>query len=60
MRNSINSNEDMENLGAWNVTLTDAEFADLEQTLDSIEIHGHRGIVEFEGDTMQQWHREKK
>ena len=57
---SRNQERILENLGAWNVALTDAEFADLEQTLDSIEIHGHRGIVEFEGDTMQQWHREKK
>ena len=47
----------LENLGAWNVTLTDAEFADLEKALNSVEVHGHRGNVENERSTMKEWKR---
>ena len=47
----------LENLGAWNVTLTDAEFADLEKALNSGEVHGHRGNVENESSTMREWKR---
>ncbi len=36
----------LENLGAWNVTLTDEEFKALEAALDQIPVHGHRGFVE--------------
>lgn len=52
---SRNRERIIENLGAWNVLLSDEEFAHLEQTLNSITIHGHRGIVEYEGDTMAAW-----
>ncbi len=54
---SRNQGRILENLGAWNVELTEDEFAQLEKALDGIVIHGHRGIVEFDGDTMQQWNR---
>lgn len=57
---SRNQQRIIENLGAWNVELTDEEFANLEKALANIKVYGHRGIVEFEGDTMQQWHREKQ
>lgn len=38
----------LENLGAWNVELTDAEFAELERELDRRTVHGQRGFVESE------------
>lgn len=38
----------LENLGAWNVELTDAEFAELERELDRRTVHGQRGYVESE------------
>ena len=56
---SRNQERILENLGGWNIALTAEEFAELEQTLDSIEIHGHRGIVEFEGGTMADWGKNK-
>jgi aryl-alcohol dehydrogenase-like predicted oxidoreductase len=31
-----------------------------EYAINAIQIHGHRGIEEFEGDTMRQWNREKQ
>ena len=33
----------LENLGAWNVDLTDAGFAAPEQSLNCVQIYGHRG-----------------
>lgn len=43
---SKNHERIIENLGAWNVNLTDAEFAALEDALARCEVHGHRGHVE--------------
>lgn len=45
---SKNRERILENLGAWNVELTDAEFAELEQALDACTVFGHRGHVESE------------
>lgn len=45
----------IENLGAWNVTMTDDEFNALQKALNSVEIHGHRGHVENEHSTMKDW-----
>lgn len=45
---SKNQERILENLGAWNVTLTGDEFAEIETALDNITIHGHRGHVESE------------
>lgn len=39
----------LENLGAWNVELTDDEFAALETALDACSVHGHRGHIEVPG-----------
>ena len=39
---SKNQERILENLGAWNVELTDAEFAELEEVLGSMMIHGQR------------------
>lgn len=48
---SKNQERIIENLGAWNVELTDEEFNDLQRALDQCEIHGHRGIVETQHQT---------
>lgn len=40
---SKNQGRILENLGGWNVQLTDAEFAALEAALDACTVHGHRG-----------------
>ena len=45
---SKNQERILENLGAWNVELTDTEFAELEQALDACTVYGHRGHVESE------------
>ncbi len=46
---SKNKERIKENLGAWDITLTDEEFRALETALDKCEVHGHRGHVEEEG-----------
>ena len=43
---SKNQERILENLGSWNVSLTDQEFEAIELELDKVEIHGHRGHVE--------------
>lgn len=48
---SKNQERIIENLGAWNVELTDEEFNELQSALDQCEIHGHRGIVETQHQT---------
>lgn len=48
---SKNQERILENLGAWNVKLTDKEFSELEAALDKCELHGHRGHVETEQTT---------
>ena len=54
---SKNQERILENLGAWNVTLTDGEFAALEAALAQIPVHGHRGFVEQQGSSMRNWDR---
>ncbi len=46
---SKNRERILENLGGWNVTLTDDEFTALEAALNACTVHGHRGTVEYEG-----------
>lgn len=48
---SKNQERIIENLGAWNVELTDEEFNELQRALNQCEIHGHRGIVETQHQT---------
>ena len=48
---SKNQERIIENLGAWNMELTDEEFNELQRALDQCEIHGHRGIVETQHQT---------
>ncbi len=45
---SKNQERILENLGAWNVKLSNEEFNALQTALDAIEVHGHRGSVESE------------
>ena len=54
---SKNQERILENLGAWNVSLTQEEFAALEATLEQIPVHGHRGFVEQQGSSMRNWNR---
>lgn len=53
---SKNKERIKENLGAWNVVLSNDEFSALEKALDTCEVHGHRGHVEEFG-TRHQNHR---
>ena len=46
---SKNQERILENLGAWNVKLSDEEFAALETALDACTVYGHRGHIESEG-----------
>lgn len=48
---SKNQERILENLGAWEVTLTQEEFSRLETALDSCIVYGHRGHVESEQRT---------
>ena len=52
---SKNKTRILENLGGWNVSLSDDEFAALEESLNAIPIAGHRGFVQFEGGRMSDW-----
>ena len=56
---SKNQERIIENLGAWNVALSDEEFAALERALDALPVHGYRGHVEIDGGTMADWNRKK-
>lgn len=49
----------LENLGAAEVALTDAEFAELEAALGRCEIHGHRGHVESDRNSFSKNWAEK-
>lgn len=52
---SKNKERILENLGAWNVALTDEEFSALDAALQKIPVHGHRGFVETQGGSMAGW-----
>lgn len=52
---SKNKERILENLGAWDVALTDDEFAKLEAALEKIPVHGHRGFSEQQGGSMTNW-----
>ena len=54
---SKNQERILENLGAWNVTLSEAEFRALEEALAKIAVQGHRGFVEQQGNSMANWNR---
>ena len=48
---SKNQERILENLGAWNIDLSEEEFQELEKALDACEVHGHRGHDESEQRT---------
>lgn len=48
---SKNQERILENLGASDVELTEEEFEALDEALDKIEVHGHRGHIETEQST---------
>lgn len=48
---SKNKTRILENLGAWNVELSDEEFKELDDTLNSVKVYGHRGSVETQQKT---------
>ena len=53
---SKNQERILENLGAWNVTLSDADFQKLELALSGCQIYGHRGHDESEQRSFgKQW-----
>lgn len=52
---SKNQGRIIENLDAWNVELSDEEFDALENALNAIEVHGHRGIEAYQGESMKGW-----
>ncbi len=56
---SKNKERIIENLGSWNVDLSDEEFDNLEKALNDIPVHGFRGHVEIEGSSMSNWDRKK-
>lgn len=43
---SKNQDRILENLGAWNVSLRNMEFEELETALNACKIYGHRGHIE--------------
>lgn len=50
---SKNRTRILENLGASNVSLTDAELAALERALSGLKVYGHRGHVETAKDSIR-------
>lgn len=54
---SKNQERIIENLSAWNVSLSDEEFSSLEAALAQNPVHGHRGFVEQQGGSMRNWNR---
>lgn len=56
---SKNKERIIENLDACQVELFDEEFKKLEESLNHIECHGHRGIVEYQGGSMKDWGQNK-
>ena len=56
---SKNQERILENLGAWNVELTQEEFTNLDTALNALHIQGFRGHVEQQGGTMADWGKRK-
>ena len=56
---SKNQERILENLGAWNVGLSDDEFTALDNALNQIPVQGYRGFEEFDGGTMADWGKKK-
>lgn len=52
---SKNQERILENLGAWNVVLSEAEFTAMDNSLNDIIVAGFRGHVEAQGGSMKDW-----
>lgn len=52
---SKNQERILENPAAWNVVLTDEEFAALDSELNALNIKCFRGHVEFQDGSMADW-----
>lgn len=52
---SKNQERILENLGAWNVVLSEEEFTAMENSLNDIVVAGFRGHVEAQGGSMKDW-----
>lgn len=57
---SKNRGRILENLGAADVALSGADFDALEAALAELPVHGHRGIMEYDGMGMKDWNRQEK
>lgn len=57
---SKNQERILENLGAWDVELSDEEFASMEKALEAIPVYGHRDYVEVSGGSMSDWGKSRK
>ena len=52
---SKNKGRIMENLKASEVNLSEDQLKTLDDALNKLEVHGHRGFVQFEGGKMSDW-----
>ena len=57
---SKNHGRILENLGAWNVKLSDDEFKDLDGELNKIEVKGYRGYVAYMDTKIADWGKDKQ
>jgi aryl-alcohol dehydrogenase-like predicted oxidoreductase len=57
---SKNQERILENLRASEIELSDDEFRTLQEELDKIPVHGHRGNVEYDGSKMSDWGKKKE
>ena len=52
---SKNKERILENLSSANIILSDEEFTELDTALCAMPVYGHRGTVEYDGSSMNDW-----